>query len=146
VLTSIMTLGVTMKARDWLVSKGLAKEGRGKFSNAARDALDKAVSEGMSFSDYPKGVTGRKPARKVTARKRAVASKQVNSEERTLEGMAEYTFPSDFRYPEASYVAKAGSKVYSVREVCNTCRVSLTNHICLSPTILGGISVQIVER
>lgn len=41
-----------MKARDWLVKQGLAKQGRGRFSREAKAALAKAISEGMSFSDF----------------------------------------------------------------------------------------------
>jgi hypothetical protein len=37
--------------RAYLVSLGLAKDGRGKFSNAAKDALAKAIEQGMTFSD-----------------------------------------------------------------------------------------------
>jgi hypothetical protein len=37
--------------RAYLVSLGLAKDGRGKFSNAAKDALAKAIEQGMEFSD-----------------------------------------------------------------------------------------------
>jgi hypothetical protein len=33
--------------RAYLVSLGLAKDGRGKFSNAAKDALAKAIEQGL---------------------------------------------------------------------------------------------------
>lgn len=61
--------------------------------------------------------------------------------------MVDYLFPSDFRYPEAEYKAvEVGSKtVHSMREVCNTCRVSLTNHMCDNPTVHGK-PVTIVAR
>lgn len=35
--------------RDYLISLGLAKEGRGKFSNAAHEALRAAEADGMIF-------------------------------------------------------------------------------------------------
>lgn len=41
-----------MKARDWLVKQGLAKRGKGRMSRVAKEALEKAISEGMVFSDY----------------------------------------------------------------------------------------------
>lgn len=41
-----------MKARDWLVKQGLAKKGKGRMSKVAKEALEKAVSEGILFSDY----------------------------------------------------------------------------------------------
>ncbi len=37
--------------REWLVTQGLAKPGRGKFSTAAHAALSRAASEGMTFDD-----------------------------------------------------------------------------------------------
>jgi hypothetical protein len=40
-----------MEKREWLVSKGLAKPGRGKFSDKAKRALAKAEAEGMVFDD-----------------------------------------------------------------------------------------------
>lgn len=42
-------------AREWLAAKGLAKPGaRGRFSLDAKAALNKAVSDGIEFSDWPK--------------------------------------------------------------------------------------------
>lgn len=41
-------------ARDYLVSLNLAKPGRGKFSNAAKQALQDAINNGMEFSDWNK--------------------------------------------------------------------------------------------
>ena len=43
-----------MQARDYLVSLNLAKPGRGKFSNAAKQALQDAIDNGMEFSDWNK--------------------------------------------------------------------------------------------
>lgn len=37
--------------REYLVSLGLAKPGRGRFSTEAKAALAKAVEEGMTFTD-----------------------------------------------------------------------------------------------
>jgi hypothetical protein len=44
-----------MKARDWLITQGLAKAGRGKLSKAAHAALQKAVADGKTFEDYKDG-------------------------------------------------------------------------------------------
>lgn len=41
-------------AREYLVSINLAKAGRGKFSNAAKQALQDAIDNGMEFSDWNK--------------------------------------------------------------------------------------------
>lgn len=122
--------------RDYLVGLGLAKPGRGKFSNAAKEALAKAEAEGMKFSDAAPKATGPvktdEPTTKVTA----------------PAGESAYIVPSDFRFPIGEYVAVARDEdgkrvIHSLRECCNTCRVSLTNHFCDSPTILGLIPVKI---
>ena len=127
--------------RDWLVERGLAKPGRGKFSNAAKEALVKAKAEGVVFDDDAKP-TARPAAPKPAAEPKA--------EQRTGVGLVEYLFPSDFRYPEADWQAverRDGKRiVHSVREVCNTCRVSLTAHGCANPTILGNITVTMERR
>lgn len=40
-----------MNKRDYAISLGLAKPGRGRLSREAHAAIDKAISEGMVFSD-----------------------------------------------------------------------------------------------
>ncbi len=121
-----------MNKRDYLVSKGLAKPGRGKFSNAAKEALVKAESEGMRFSDSTTG---------------APVVKSDKAPEVKKDGDSPYLSPDDFRFPEKEYLARdADGKTYSMRECCNTCRVSLTNHMCNTPTIHNFITVSIEER
>lgn len=119
--------------REYLVSLGLAKPGRGKFSNDAKAVLAKAIADGKVFSDAEPKVSVPR------ANKGADNSPKPTGE--TL-----YICPSDFRFPEGEYVAKAAGKSYSMRECCNTCRVSLTNHGCDNPTIHNNISVKIVRR
>jgi hypothetical protein len=128
--------------REALAAQGLAIAGaRGKFSREANIWLDDQRSKGVKFSD-----DGPKPIKvkvdKVTAEK---------VDKPTGVGYPDYIFPSDYRYPEGEYVAYKvvnGKKVLvapngGMREVCNTCGVSLTNHGCQSPTIHGSISVTI---
>lgn len=124
--------------RDWLASQGLAIAGaRGKFSNAAKAALAKAETEGMQFSDSPNSPTAPK------ATKPKAPAPVVSTAADSL-----YLSPSDFRFPEDEYKAvEVGSKkTHSMRECCNRCRVSLTNHACDKPTIHGNIAVSIVRR
>jgi hypothetical protein len=47
--------------REYLITLGLAKEGRGKFSNDALAALAKAVAEGVVFDEPVKAVTPKAP-------------------------------------------------------------------------------------
>jgi len=55
--------------REYLVSLGLAKDGRGKFSKEAHEALEKAKASGIVFAEKvaatpkPKKVSLEKPAR-----------------------------------------------------------------------------------
>ncbi len=128
--------------RDYLVRLGLAKPGRGKFSNAGKEALAKADEEGVEFLDgpAPKG-NGSGPILST------VPPKREQAEDVRL---SDYLFPSDFRFPEQEYIAVShiGGKrnVYGMRECCNTCRVSLTNHSCNTPTVHGNIPVTIERR
>lgn len=43
--------------REYAISLGLAKQGRGRLSHEAHAAIAKAESEGMTFSDSPKPKT-----------------------------------------------------------------------------------------
>ena len=129
--------------REYLVDKGLAKPGRGKFSNAAKDELARAMAAGVKFSDSTAPAA---PVRSKDTRP-PVAPEPVAPDPRD----SLYISPSDFRFPEGEYVAVSrdsnGKKVlHSVREVCNTCMVSLTNHACASPTIYGNVPVVMERR
>lgn len=45
----------TLKAREYAISKGLAKAGKGKLSKAAHEAIQLAILEGKEFEDYKDG-------------------------------------------------------------------------------------------
>lgn len=120
--------------RDYLVGLGLAKPGRGKFSNAAKEALSKAEASGMKFSDAtaPVKATGN-PVKPAADQKSAPVD-------------TPYLFPSDFRFPEGEWRATVAGKEVSLRECCNTCKVSLVNHFCNTPTIHEFLPVKIERR
>lgn len=129
---------VTMQTRrDYLVSLGLAKPGRGKFSTIAKAALDKARSEGIKFSDDDA------PAPRQSTPKADAPATPVPVDPRNTH----FLFPDEYRFPEAEYKGTdpTGHEV-SLRECCNLCRVSLVNHGCDAPTIHGNIVVRIVRR
>ena len=44
-----------MKAREYAISKGLAKPGRGKLSAAAHTAIKQAIADGVEIEDYANG-------------------------------------------------------------------------------------------
>lgn len=130
-----------MKARDYLVKQGLAKPGRGKFSNAGKDALTKAVAGGMSFDDFPNKVTAVKPTG-AGGQKPATVEPEV------------YDIP-EFRYPEHQYRAietRNGKPVErSMRCACNGCGLSLVVCWCSAPRIVahdgnGSVPVKIERK
>lgn len=126
--------------REALVKAGLAKPGRGKFSKDAIAWLDNQRKSGVKFSDDDAPV---KSAPKVSKTKDVKPVEPSASE-------SSYLFPDEYRYPEKEYRAfiRDGGKKrdVSLRECCNTCRVSLLNHGCEAPTIHGNIAVTIERR
>lgn len=59
-------------ARDFLVKENLAKPGRGKFSNEAKERLKQAIADGHRFSDWDEnGRIAVSPAVKNRIEKRA---------------------------------------------------------------------------
>lgn len=125
--------------REYAASLGLAIAGaRGKFSKAAVEAIAKAEAEGMKFADSSTGAS--KPAVVGKTKVERSADTGVNSP---------YIQPSDFRFPESEYRAVGfvdGKRVvYGMRECCNTCRVSLVNHMCNAPSVYNNVAV-VIER
>lgn len=114
-------------ARDALVNVGLAKPGRGKFSNAAKEWLDEQDAAGVKFSDWPKvtETVTHKIGRRTITRTRVVNPVNIPKE-------------PEKRYASGSkaYTRVNGKRVYGqgqdhgMREVCNNCRVSLFYCIC----------------
>ena len=123
-------------AREYAISLGLAKPGRGKLSFAAHEALQKAIANGMTFSDYPKETNGPKPVHK------KVRPSKPAKEDTT--GIAEL---APYRFPENAFKAVQGNGIVrSLREACRTCRVSLVGHYCENPQIValdGSASVPV---
>lgn len=119
--------------RDYLVSKGLAKPGRGRFSGAAKAAIASAIAEGMVFTDAKPA----KPASKPRTAK--VAEVSVSTEN---DGTF---FESDYPHYGTRWFTKVGSKRVEVsnRAACANCRYSLIAHTCNVPEVIYGS--QLVE-
>ena len=133
--------------REYLVGLGLAKPGRGKFSNAAKEALAKAEAEGVKFSD----IVTKIPVPTGNATEKSAGGQTDQKTETKADARdTPYLTPDEYRFPEAEYrgvTFRNGKKVeVSLRECCNTCKVSLVNHMCDSPTILGDVNVKIERR
>lgn len=124
--------------REALVEQGLAKAGRGKFSKDALAWLDAQRAKGVKFSDDDGPVKPVKPTGPVESKPEA--PKVIDPR------LTPVIFPEDYRFPENLYRAVAwvdGKKVvHGMREACNTCGYSLTNHICELP-VVHGVAVKI---
>lgn len=123
---------VTTK-RDYLISLGLAKAGRGKFSNEAKAALAKAIAEGMEFSDNAP----------------APVSPKVSDGEakpRVAPENAEVILQTEMRYYGVRWYGKndAGKRIeVSERAACMNCGYSLIGHICNNARALTAKGLQL---
>lgn len=110
-------------------------EGRGRLSREAVAKCSELAASGWSISGYVVTAKSASEPNKAPVVKKVV----VNNE----------TVISDFVifYDEKSYSAvdKTG-KVWSMRNACNQCGVSLVQCHCGRPTIFGDVSVSIVKR
>lgn len=97
-------------AREYLIGKGLAKPGRGKFSNVAKEELAKAIDAGTEFSDY------------------TIAGRTGKTEEQSYE-IAPMTWPNG-----RAVVKETGKKI-SMKNACNGCGFSLNWCECPQPTV-----------
>lgn len=119
-----------MKAKDYAVSLGLAKPGKGRMSKEAHAAIQKAIGEGMSFSDYQTKVTMTRQAENGAV----VTSTGPADEVINPFGDAFMRYPMDQRF---SYVDDNGKQhTTSGRPACMNCGYSLVGHTCNSPVVL----------
>ena len=125
---------MSMTRREYAISLGLATPGRGRMSNDARTAIEKAEAEGMEFSD-PKPVTmkDKAAARAATTPTRTsqpVVQKPVQERAELLSkpftGKFEVQIPGGKR------------KALSERTAC-TCGASLSYCHCKTPTVYRTI-------
>ncbi len=137
-----------MTPKEALLKDGTipVKEGRGRLSREAIERCKELVSQGWAIKGYE--VAAVKPSSSTAAPVAPVVNKV-----KAANGVKEVL---DFTilWPEANYKAVnaltgkvlGDGKFGGMREVCNTCRVSLVQNQCEHPTILGGIPVKIVPR
>lgn len=119
--------------REYAISLGLAKPGRGRLSAAAHEAINKAISEGMTFSDSA-------PAPAEKNDKPKPEPKSSSGDEKNFFGPT-----PDKRFNGGWYIVVNGkNKSVSGREVCRTCGYSLDYHICNLPTIPDIVSNEMV--
>lgn len=115
------------------------KEGRGRLSREGDSRCRELASQGWSIKGYEVSQGAPNPTAEIplpgpTVKKVKVVNEKVVQEFVIL-------------YDERQYKAiNTDKKEVGMREVCNTCRVSLVQCHCGHPTILGGIAVTIVPR
>jgi len=86
--------GVEMTTKkEYAISLGLAKPGRGRMSLAAHDAIDKAISEGVVFTDSLTPPPHSKPKPKPIVPK----AKPVRKVKGNLKGFTPEGWPVGFR-------------------------------------------------
>lgn len=125
-------------AKEWLKANGhIAEVTRGRISNDNHKRLLDAVSNGVKFTDYPKGGKVVK-----TTTGETTTETYVKAPAPTGEVISELYF----RYNEKDWqaVTKSG-KIHGMREACNNCHLSLVGHTCDSPSVLGE-PVEVVRR
>ena len=132
--------------REYLGDQGLAKPGRGKFSNDGKAALAKADAEGYAFLDGPSPT---RPRLTDTIKSTVGLAQSEPVVKKVDPRDTPWIAPEDYRFPEAEHeaVGQVDGKrvVYSMRECCGNCRVSLLNHSCDQPTVYG-LPVKIVAK
>lgn len=127
--------------RDYAVSLGLAKYGRGRLSREAWTAINKAEAEGMRFKE-----TSRTPA--APKAKDSEDSKPVVKDSNPNPRNSD-SFPPiiDPRFPNSDWIATVKGKKFKVsrREVCRACFFSLEYHICHTPKALVDGDIVAVD-
>lgn len=126
-----------MTPKEALVKDGTipVKVGRGRLSREADERCKWLVeNKGWNIKGYSLSTAA------PTSAAEPVVKKVAQNGEKVI---------SDFVifWPETEYKAvDANKKEWGMREVCNTCMVSLVQNHCENPTILGDIAVTIVAK
>lgn len=116
---------------------------RGRISLDNHAWLKTQYDQGVRFTDWPKG--------EVTVTKtetEGVSKTEVRVKRDPADSTAKVIYDiGDFRFPEGKFEAyefvDGKKRKVSLRECCNTCRVSLVNHACDEPTYLNNRKVFI---
>lgn len=118
-------LTTAVDKRDWLIAKGLAKPGRGKFSNVAKEALAEAERQGVVFLNKGTAVAP------VTI----IENGERKQEIREINPWAHHPDPIR-RDPFYTFTGTGGKKVQiAVATACLTCQYSLGWCYCETPLV-----------
>jgi hypothetical protein len=128
--------------REYAASLGLAVAGaRGRLSREAHAAIDKAISEGMTFADpviiaKPPKPNTPKPEKQVRIKREPVA-------EVGLAGDVKTRYADDQIFVGTDSTGKR--REVNARQVCFHCRYSLSSHHCNEPRVLIGSPLEWIE-
>lgn len=120
--------------KDYAISKGLAKPGKGRMSLAAHEAVDKAIADGMTFSDYRVSKTPQKGTESV--------SEGPQDQVENPYADAFWRYPLDQQF---TYTHEGKTRVINGRGVCRGCGYSLVGHLCSDPVVLTQDGWQAVK-
>lgn len=122
-----------MKAKEYAVSKGLARPGKGRMSREAHEAIRKAIDEGMSFSDY-----------QVTKTDKSAGAEESTPLDVVFNPYAEafYRYSQDQKFVYRDDNGKTHE--ISGKPACMGCGYSLVGHTCNSPVVLTYHGIRAV--
>lgn len=133
-----------MTPKEALIKDGTipVKAGRGRLSREAVERCKWLVAnKGWSIAGYEAS-----NSRTADPAKPVEVKKVKTTNEKVIHDIT-YTYPeASFKAVDATSNKVLPGKYNGMREVCNTCGVSLVAHICQNPTILGGQRVKIVAK
>lgn len=118
--------------KDYAISKGLAKAGKGRMSLAAHEAVKAAKADGMTFRGK---VTVESPKRSKVPLQAAddTATVETVETEQNVYADAFIRFPAD---QEFTYSHEGKTYTIGNRNACMTCGYSLIGHTCNVPVVL----------
>jgi hypothetical protein len=120
-----------MTRREYAIYLNLAQPGKGRMSNAARDAIAKAEADGMEFADpAPVSIKDRVKARSAAAPQPTTPKAPVQTEVQTSDTLLSKPFTGKFE----AIMPNGKRKAVSERTACQ-CGASLTYCLCKTPTV-----------
>lgn len=119
--------------REYATRLGLAKPGRGRMSKAAHEAINKALAEGVKFSDVPGSGNKNATVKSEDSNKPKPEESYGETPERLFNG-------GWYIKPENKKIKVSGT------EVCRSCMTSLDWHTCNLPTFPYGTEMLPVMR
>ena len=131
-----------MRSREYLISLGLAKPGRGRMSLEAKAALQKALANGMTFDDIA-APSQPKTETKVSSNIVIKSKSQVSTQKAAApKGKTNIIRPEKVMYGISKAEKPGESDTIIALAACDRCSNSINRCPCVSgpilPKFLGG--------